>query len=59
MPLTRNEKEDIVAELVSLLSSSKMTVAAQYKGLTVKALQDLRKQAKANGTTIKVVKIVW
>jgi large subunit ribosomal protein L10 len=56
MPLTRNQKEVIVAELSELFASSKMTVAAQYTGLTVANLQELRKAAKANGTKIKVVK---
>jgi large subunit ribosomal protein L10 len=56
MPLTRIQKETIVAELSELFATSKMTVAAQYTGLTVKNLQDLRKQASANGTKIKVVK---
>ena len=56
MPLTRVKKEEVVSELAGLLKDSKMTVAAQYQGLTVKALQQLRKDAKANGTTIKVVK---
>lgn len=56
MALTRDKKQEIVAELVTLLGSSKMTVYAQYQGLTVKALQQLRKDAKQNGTSIKVVK---
>lgn len=56
MALTKAEKHDVVAELSDLFASSKMTVVAQYQGLTVKALQDLRKQAKENGTKIKVVK---
>ena len=56
MPLTRVEKNDVVAEVVELLSSSKMTVVAKYEGTTVKAIQALRKSAKENGTSVKVVK---
>ena len=56
MALTKNEKNDIVAEVSDLLASSKMTVVAKYQGTTVKAMQDLRRQARDNGTKVKVVK---
>lgn len=56
MALTKLKKNDVVAEVSDLLSSSKMTVVAKYQGTTVKALQDLRRQARANGTKVKVVK---
>jgi large subunit ribosomal protein L10 len=56
MALTKAKKDELIVELAELFSSSRMTVVAQYEGLTVKALQDLRKQARENGTKIKVVK---
>jgi large subunit ribosomal protein L10 len=56
MPLTKIEKNDVVKEVSDLLTSSKMTVVAKYQGTTVKALQSLRRDAKANGTRVKVVK---
>ncbi len=56
MALSKDKKHEVVAELADLFDSSKMTVVAQYQGLTVKAIQDLRKQARANGTKVKVVK---
>ena len=56
MALSKQQKDDVVADLSELLSSSKMTVVAKYEGTTVKALQALRKEAKANGTKVKVVK---
>jgi len=56
LALTRKAKEDIFDELTSLLETSKMTVVANYKGTTVKEMQELRKQAKENSTKIKVVK---
>ena len=56
MALTKSGKNDVVAEVSDLLSSSKMTVVAKYQGTTVKALQALRKEAKENGTKVKVVK---
>ena len=56
MALTRDKKAEVVAELQTLFADSKMTVVANYKGVTVKSLQTLRREAKANGTVIKVVK---
>lgn len=56
MALTKSEKDDVVAEVAELLSTSKMTVVAKFQGTTVKALQSLRKDAKATGTRVKVVK---
>jgi len=56
MALNKTQKNDVVAEVSELLKSSKMTVVAKYQGTTVKALQTLRREAKANGTKVKVVK---
>ncbi len=56
MALKKSEKDDVVAEVSELLKSSKMTIVAKYQGTTVKALQGLRKDAKGNGTKVKVVK---
>jgi len=56
MALTKAKKDEIVKELADLLASSKMTVVAKYEGTTVKAMQELRRQAEENGTSIKVVK---
>lgn len=56
MALTKQKKDEVVAELSELLAASKMTVVAEYRGTTVKAIQALRKEAKANGTKVSVVK---
>ncbi len=56
MALTKDEKQAVIKEVSKLLSSSKMTVIAKYEGTTVKALQGLRRDARANGTQVKVVK---
>jgi len=56
MALTKNKKDEVVAEVSDLLKTSKMTVVAKYQGTTVKALQQLRRDARANGTKVKVVK---
>ena len=56
MALTKTEKQVVIDEVATLLGASKMTVVAEYKGTTVKAMQALRRQAKDNGTSVKVVK---
>jgi large subunit ribosomal protein L10 len=56
MALTKDEKNQLVAEVSELLGSSKMTVVAAYQGTTVKALQQLRRDARGNGTKVKVIK---
>lgn len=56
MALTKSEKQAVIEEVSELLKSSKMTVVAKYEGTTVKALQGLRRDAKENGTKVKVVK---
>jgi large subunit ribosomal protein L10 len=56
LALTKDKKDEIVKELVGLLANSKMTVIAKYEGTTVKAMQELRRKAEENGTSIKVVK---
>jgi large subunit ribosomal protein L10 len=56
MALTKDKKQAVVAEVTDLLNSSKMTVVAKYEGTGVKALQELRRDAKQAGTTVKVIK---
>ncbi len=56
MALTVSKKNEVVKEVTELFGGSKMTVVTKYEGTTVKALQALRRQAKANGTKVKVVK---
>jgi large subunit ribosomal protein L10 len=56
MALSKDKKNEVVAEIAGLLGSSKMTVVTKYEGTTVKALQALRRQGRDNGTQLKVVK---
>lgn len=56
MALTKAKKNEVVAEVAELLGNSKMTVVTKYQGTTVKAMQALRRQARDNGTKVKVVK---
>lgn len=56
MALTKTKKHEVVGEVAELLKTSKMTVVTKYEGTTVKAMQSLRRQAKENGTQVKVIK---
>lgn len=56
MALSKQKKDDVVAQVSEALSSSKMTVVAKYQGTTVKAMQQLRRDARDSGTKVQVVK---
>ena len=56
MALTKEKKQSIVNETALLLNEAKMTVLAIYPGTSVKAIQELRKEAQVDGTRIKIIK---
>ena len=56
MAISKDKKQQLVADLGALLSDAKMTVYAQYRGLSVADLQDLRAMAREAGVKIKIVK---
>ncbi|HTH72463.1 MAG TPA: 50S ribosomal protein L10 [Candidatus Pristimantibacillus sp.] len=56
MALSKDKKHEVVKEVADALGSSKMTVVAKYQGTTVKAIQQLRRDARGNGTKVQVVK---
>lgn len=56
MALTRQKKEDIIADLENLFSDSKMTVFAKYEGVTVKQMQAFRRMAEDQDSVVKVAK---
>ena len=56
MAITRDKKQALVAEMSEALKSAKAVAFARYAGLTVADLQDLRKSARENGVSIRVVK---
>jgi large subunit ribosomal protein L10 len=56
MAISRDKKNTLVAELNEALLASKMTVFAQYQGLSVADVQELRAAARETGVTIRVVK---
>lgn len=56
MALSKDKKHEVVKEVAEALGASKMTVVAKYQGTTVKALQQLRRDARDGGTKMRVVK---
>lgn len=56
MAISRDKKNALVSEMSESLASAKMTVFAQYQGLSVADVQELRAAAREAGVTIKVVK---
>ena len=56
MAISRDKKNELVAELTELLTNAKTTAFATYQGLSVADIQGLRAAARDNGVTIKVVK---
>jgi len=56
MAITRDKKQALVSEITELLDASKMTVFAEYQGLSVADMQELRKKAREAGVTVKVTK---
>lgn len=56
MAISRDKKNALVAEMSETLKSAKMTVFAQYQGLSVADVQELRGKAREAGVTIRVVK---
>lgn len=56
MAISRDKKNALVAEMSETLANAKMTVFAQYQGLTVADVQELRAKAREAGVTIRVIK---
>ena len=54
--MTRNKKSEIIDFLAAEFKNSLAVVVCDYKGLTHKELEVLRKDAKANNTKVQVVK---
>ena len=56
MAITREKKEEVVQKAIESLNNSKMTVLADYSGLSVPEMQELRAKLADNGSDIKVIK---
>ena len=54
--MTRQEKSEIINFLSVEFKNSLAVVVCDYKGLTHKELEVLRKDARENGTKVQVVK---
>jgi large subunit ribosomal protein L10 len=52
----RAEKQEFIGFLQEVFTASGVVVVAHYSGLTVAQMQNLRKQMKAAGATVKVAK---
>lgn len=56
MALNLEEKKALVAEVNSVAVSAQSAVAAEYRGLTVSEMTELRTEARNSGVYLKVVK---
>ena len=54
--MTRTEKEAIVNELSTSFANQGAVVVCNYKGMTVEALEGVRKLARENDVNVRVVK---
>src|SRR3546814_16055385 len=56
MALNLTQKKEVVAELAGVAGKAVSLVAAEYAGLTVSQLTDIRKKARDSGVYPKVAK---
>lgn len=56
MALNLEDKKALVAEVAAVAAKAQSVVAAEYRGLTVGQMTDLRAKARATGVYVRVVK---
>ena len=56
MSLNRNEKQTVVADVTAQVGRSQTLALAEYRGLTVEHLNNLRRQARDKGVYLHVLK---
>src|SRR5471030_437108 len=56
MPLKLEDKQALVAEVGAVAARAQSVIAAEYRGLTVSQMTDLRSKARAAGLYMRVVK---
>ncbi len=56
MALNLEDKKTLVAEVNAVASKALSVVAAEYRGLTVTQMTDLRAKARAQGVYVRVIK---
>ncbi len=56
MPLNIEQKKAVVAEVAEVASGALSAIAAEYSGLTVEQMTELRSKARESGVYLRVVK---
>ncbi|MDH5356603.1 MAG: 50S ribosomal protein L10, partial [Gammaproteobacteria bacterium] len=56
MPLTLQQKQAVVSEVTEVAAQAHSVIAAEYQGLTVGEMTDLRVKARESNVTLRVVK---
>ena len=56
MSLNRSEMEAVISEVTELAAKAQTLVMAEYRGITVAQMTELRNQARSNGVTLSVLK---
>ena len=56
MPLNLEDKKSIVAEVSAVAAEAHSAIAAEYRGLTVEEMTELRAKARNSGVYLRVVK---
>ena len=56
MPLTLEQKQAVVTEVNTVAATAHSAVAAEYRGITVTQMTELRRNARRSGVYLRVVK---
>ena len=56
MAMNLDDKKVVVSELAAVAASAHSAIAAEYRGLSVSQMTELRKQARSTGVYLRVVK---
>ena len=56
MALSKEKKAAVIAETADMLANSKLIVVASYRGTSVQSLQALRRQARDQQSTVRIIK---
>ncbi|HEB96843.1 MAG TPA: 50S ribosomal protein L10 [Sedimenticola thiotaurini] len=56
MPLNLEQKKAVVAEVAEVAGSALSAIAAEYRGLTVEEMTELRVKARESGVYLRVIK---
>jgi large subunit ribosomal protein L10 len=56
LSLNRSEKEAVISEVTSLAAKAQTLVMAEYRGITVAAMDQLRVKARSSGVSLSVLK---